>query len=288
MKKIILFIITLPLFSLFMQGQKTNNKDIEKYPIPKNLEQCFKLLDKTMTDEEIFLIKSLQEDSIYFHKEFQYGTDFFHTWKIYDGSRLTRYFNKKGLYMSFEIYETILVSYHRYLNNIEINLAEQIAKYDANRQQETLAFQQKQDSIQSQEPLNKIIISSINSYIISDKDLVKQGFSLSDTSRYYICMDGLPADFPYDSIQNATFFSLKNIEGVPNVIKRKLKKGIGVLFVGIKISNNQLVITVAGRGVKRIKKRHISIVIGDWGIFTYEYSCEKQEWLLSKTEYGGI
>jgi hypothetical protein len=144
--------------------------------------------------------------------------------------------------------------------------------------------------IQGQEhnQLNEMIISSINLYITNDKGLVKQGFSLRDTSRYYICMEGLPEDFSYDGIQNVTFFSLNNIEGVPNFLKHKLNKGIKMLFIGLKTSNNQLVISVKGRGVQRLKKKHLSIEIGDWGIFTYEYSCERKKWLLVKNKYGGI
>lgn len=141
---------------------------------------------------------------------------------------------------------------------------------------------------QENNQLDKLVISSIKSYITDDKDLVRQGFSLMDTSRYYICMDGLPADFTYDSVQNATFFSLKNIEGIPHFLKYKLKKGIKTLFVGLKISNNQIIITVSGRGVKRTKKNNISIVIGDWCVSIYEYSCEKQKWELKETKYGGV
>ncbi|NCC98993.1 MAG: hypothetical protein EOL95_04715 [Bacteroidia bacterium] len=107
--------------------------------------------------------------------------------------------------------------------------------------------------------LDKIIISSIKSYIIDDKDFVRQ----QDTSRYYICMDGLPADFPCDSVQNATFFSLKNLEGLPNSFKHQLKTGIKTLFVGLKISNNQIIITVSGRVVRRLKKNDTSIGICD-------------------------
>ena len=116
---------------------------------------------------------------------------------------------------------------------------------------------------QEHDQLNEMITSSIKSYITNDKSLVKQGFSLRDTTRYYICMDGLPEDFSYDGIQNITFFSLNNIEGVPNFIKRKLNKGIKMLFIGLKTSSNQLVISVLGRGVKRLKKKHLSIEIGD-------------------------
>ena len=133
---------------------------------------------------------------------------------------------------------------------------------------------------QEHDQLNEMITSSINLYITNDKSLVKQGFSLRDTTRYYICMDGLPEYFSYDGIQNITFFSLNNIEGVPNFIKRKLNKGIKMLFIGLKTSSNQLVISVLGRGVKRLKKKHLSIEIGDWGIFTYEYSCEKKNGYL--------
>ncbi|MGI8599324.1 MAG: DUF6794 domain-containing protein [Chitinophagaceae bacterium] len=52
--------------------------------------------DKTLPDDEIHLVKTLQEDNIYYNPAFQYRADFFHAWKIYNGSRLTEYFNKKS------------------------------------------------------------------------------------------------------------------------------------------------------------------------------------------------
>jgi hypothetical protein len=110
--------------------QKEINKTVYDFSIPKTIEKCFEILDKTMPEDEILLIKTLSEESIYFHKEFQYGTDFFHAWKIYDNSKLTKYFNKKGLYDSNEIYETILIAYHRYLNQEKINIEEIVNKYN--------------------------------------------------------------------------------------------------------------------------------------------------------------
>ena len=109
-----------------------------------------------------------------------------------------------------------------------------------------------------------------------------------DTSRYYICMDGLPANFPCDSVHYVTFFCLNNLEGLPNSFKHKLKKGIKTLFVGLKISNNQIIITVSGRVVRRLKKNNTSIGLCDWGVSIYEYSCEKQKWELKETKYGGV
>ena len=141
---------------------------------------------------------------------------------------------------------------------------------------------------QENNQLDKLVISSIKSYIIDDKNLVRQKFILMDTSRYYICMDGLPANFPCDSVHNVTFFSLNNLEGLPNSFKHKLKKGIKTLFVGLKISNNQIIITVSGRVVRRLKKNNTSIGLCDWGVSIYEYSCEKQKWELKETKYGGV
>lgn len=130
-------------FILFIQiacfSQSKNSKvDVYDLPIPKNLISCFTVLDKTLSDNEINIVKTTQEDSIYFNPEFKDRADFFHAWKIYDGSVLTKYFNEKGLRGSFEIYKTILVSYHRYLNQMEIDLDKLILKYqnkqDADRQ----------------------------------------------------------------------------------------------------------------------------------------------------------
>jgi hypothetical protein len=117
-------------------GQTKPKFYVYDLPIPKTLEECFPILDKTMPDNEIQLVKLLQEDSIYLNSAFKYRADFFHAWKIYNGSRLTAYFNKKGLNGSFEIYETILISYHRYLNNDSIKLDEQIKKYQVKQQKD--------------------------------------------------------------------------------------------------------------------------------------------------------
>ena len=146
MKSLFLFIITS--FHILTFGQKSQ-KDIYDIGIPNKLEKCFPILMETLTENEINIIKTFPEDSIYFSKEFKNGTDFFHAWKIYDGSRLTKYFNKKGLYDSHEIYETILISYHRFLNNKPINLEQQIEKYKLKNRHENEEYlkRTKQDSI---------------------------------------------------------------------------------------------------------------------------------------------
>lgn len=130
------------IFSLTSFGQ-TEKLDVYDLPIPKNLESCFDILNKTLMDNELFVIKTFEEDGIYFHDKFQPGTDFFHAWKLYDSSRLTKYFNKKVLVGS---HETILISYHRHLNQQQIDLE---GKYKAKQKADNEEYLKKseQDSI---------------------------------------------------------------------------------------------------------------------------------------------
>ena len=165
-------------------------KSVYNFPIPKTIEECFELLDKTMSDNEIQLIKVLQEDSICYHKEFKYRTDFFHAWKIYDGSRLTEYFNKKGLYGSYEIYNTILVSYHRYLNCEEIKLDDQINKYKLKQEEEAKEYQQKlqKDTINGvyiPKNLEDCFIQLDKLLSGEDKQTIKQLVNKKETIKYH-------------------------------------------------------------------------------------------------------
>lgn len=165
------------LITILTNGQNTA-KDVYDLPIPRNLESCFSILDKTLTENELYVVKTFPEDSIYFNKEFRLGADFFHAWKLYDGSRLTKYFNKKGLNGSHEIYDCILVSYHRYLNKIPIDLDGQIEKYRA---------KQKADY---DEYLKKTEKDSINGFYIP-----------KDIKDCFMTLDGMLSRVDIDSIK---------------------------------------------------------------------------------------
>lgn len=142
MRSLLLSII---FFLSFSCWGEVKSADVYNLPIPRNLDQCFKILGKTLNEEETFVIKTYQEDSIYYHKDFKYGASFFHAWKLYDGSILTKYFNNKGLVGSHEIYNVILISYHRYLNQITIDLDGQIKKYIARQKADFEEYLKKMD-----------------------------------------------------------------------------------------------------------------------------------------------
>ena len=127
-----IIIILLSLHSLLSSAYE---KRLADYPVPRNINGCIELLDKTMSADEKELIRTLPEDSICKHKKFcNKDADFYETWLMTDStSKLEKYFVKKEIYKYYQMYETILVSYHRYLNNLKINLKEQKEKYAEKR-----------------------------------------------------------------------------------------------------------------------------------------------------------
>lgn len=124
------------LLSLLPLLSSAYEKRLADYPIPRNIKGCIKLLEKTMSADEKELIRTLPEDSICKHEKFTYRKMvFFSTWIQIEKrpSRLEKYFDRKGFYNYDEIYETILVSYHRYLNNQEIDLEKQNERFTERR-----------------------------------------------------------------------------------------------------------------------------------------------------------
>jgi hypothetical protein len=280
------FLITLLLFSLSSLCQK---KEIEDYRIPKDIEQALGLLDKLMTEREKFLVRTLPEDSLYYNNEIGHQTNIDYWFN--EKSRLTKYFNKMGLDAfgrQYSHYETLLVSYHRYLNSKEIDIVGQIENYKKEWQQESEEYQQKQDSIQRQYQLNKMINESLLSYLNWKSDLISRTCQNCKEYASYICVDNYPSNFSFSKeIQkrNVKFMSLQNLSGQKEL---KKGKGYGFVFLGISLDQNRIIITVSGKGVSIPKKNHLHMVVGDWGVFTYDYSCENQQWILIETKYGGI
>ena len=142
MKTKSIIIILLSLHSLLSSAYE---KRLADYPIPRNIKGCIKLLDKTMSADEKELVRTLPEDSICKHEKFRNkDADFYETWLMTDStSQLEKYFVKKEIYKYYQMYETILVSYHRYLNHQKINLKEQKEKYAERRE---AATQQQNDT----------------------------------------------------------------------------------------------------------------------------------------------
>ena len=105
---------------------------------------------------------------------------------------------------------------------------------------------------------------------------------------YYICIDGLPNGFSFENLKNVKYASLLNIDGLPSRFKKKLKNGLFFLFVTINLNNNKLIVTVSGNIVILIKKRDLTISLVDWAVFSYEFSCDYNRWILENKSFGGV
>lgn len=136
--------------------------------------------------------------------------------------------------------------------------------------------------------IDEMIASSVNSYIEWRKSLFKEEISNQDTCHYYFCIDGFPYNFNYINEskinKNITFLSFYN--KLP--IKKELKKGIGVVFLGMEIIDNQLILTLTSRNVRLTKNGHLNMSLTIWKKYIYEYSCNKQKWILIEEKYGGV
>lgn len=135
--------------------------------------------------------------------------------------------------------------------------------------------------------IDDILESSLKSYISYNNNMRNDAVYLSPID-YYICIDGLPNGFSFENLRNVKYASLYNIDGLPSSFKKKLKNGLFFLFVTINLNNNKLIITVSGNKVTLIKKRDLAISLVDWAVFSYEFSCDDNRWILENKSFGGV
>ncbi|SDY05723.1 hypothetical protein SAMN05444411_11610 [Lutibacter oricola] len=128
-KKIILILFiftTLISCSVFFDSYKSEIDDIY---IPENLKESIKEVDKFYTDSLKTEIKTLTENEYLANSHFGTGFWIRNNWGLWKGSRLSRYFKRKGINHPDDISSIILKSYHRQLTGKNIDLKEQIKYY---------------------------------------------------------------------------------------------------------------------------------------------------------------
>ena len=94
--------------------------------IPKDLHDCFKQIDGFWSDS-IKTQAKLQSEAYFSMSAHQgFGQWMRNNWQLWGGSRLSKYFNDKGVDHPDDMSGIILKSYHRYLTGKDINLNQQI------------------------------------------------------------------------------------------------------------------------------------------------------------------
>ena len=127
---------------------------------------------------------------------------------------------------------------------------------------------------------NSLIISSIRHY----EQNCRSSGSKTDSSKIYICADALQNPFPWDSIGNAYFFSLKNRPS--KRVRQRLKKEIEAYFVKTWLEGGKFVVGLfLKRG--RIDDREDLWTETDRMAYVHGY-CEEdgkwRQWALNETK----
>lgn len=142
--------------------------------------------------------------------------------------------------------------------------------------------------IQKNNQLDQMINQSLVSYLAKINKYVEKGII---SNKYYnnlfIDIDAFPPHFEFDNnvkIANLNTITINNI----SAHKKKLKKGVDIIkFDGMNLTKDTLTIRFSSRFVQ-LKRNKLSITLSYWGSYIYKYNCNKQVWILTETNYGGI
>ena len=133
--------------------------------------------------------------------------------------------------------------------------------------------------INSSNQLNQMLLESIKNYIQWSNALVER--TNLDPIRL-ICTDGLPADFPYDSLP-INYFSRQWMEGNPASVKRELKHFTKAIRIWYTLKNDVVDISIQDIRIRRPRKRKVEMAVShECEHYRYKFSCETSEWRLVK------
>lgn len=149
MRKAILVISLLA--SLFCFGQDEDEiarftaDSIDGVYIPRNLSDTFNQINLIWPDSTKVRMKFLTEEQFLGNLHFGFGRWMRNNWGLWGGSRLSTYFNEKGIFHPDDMSGIILTSYYRDLNKIDIRLEEQIQYYQDYWKKAQLEEQRRKD-----------------------------------------------------------------------------------------------------------------------------------------------
>jgi hypothetical protein len=98
-------------------NQRLTAERIKGVYIPASLSECFLELDKQLSEIDKKEMKALPKRSDMIRYHLGLGTWMRNNWGLWGGSRLSKYFNDKGVFHPEEISSVILYHYHDWLND---------------------------------------------------------------------------------------------------------------------------------------------------------------------------
>lgn len=97
--------------------------------IPRDIEDCFAQINSFWADSTKLKMSNLTEHEFSGRLHHGFGTWMRNNWRLWGGSRLSKYFNDRGIYHPDDMSGIILTSYHRTINGKEIRFNEQVKYY---------------------------------------------------------------------------------------------------------------------------------------------------------------
>ena len=99
---------------------RTQQEKLYKVYIPADLSECFTELDKKVSKASKAKFLSIDERTAMQKLHYSLGKWIWYNWGFYEGSRLTVYMNKMGIFHPEDMADFIIMSYHRYLKETPI------------------------------------------------------------------------------------------------------------------------------------------------------------------------
>lgn len=104
--------------------------------IPRDLANSFEELNRLIDPADRQKFKTLPESDAVRKLYFSLGRWIIQKWGFYEGSRLSHYLRQLGIYHPEDMSQVVIVSYHRYLNRLPLEVKTQVQAIQEKRKQE--------------------------------------------------------------------------------------------------------------------------------------------------------
>ena len=123
--------------------------------IPVDLEDCFRELNRLASSSGLTQFKAAPEDSIRTRLHFGLGKWIGHNWGFYGGSRLSHHLKELGLTHPDDMIQLIIVCYHRFLHDKDLDVEVEIQAFQKKRQEEYNQREQRKKVIHEETRIRK-------------------------------------------------------------------------------------------------------------------------------------
>ncbi len=128
-------------------AERIQLEEINGVYIPRDLNDAFAELERLSSPESLKKFQTAPEDAVRTKFHLGLGQWIIVNWGFYEGSRLSDYLKKAGLQHPDDMARVILVCFYRHLNNKPLQFEEEVAFYQARREQERLERESKKKVI---------------------------------------------------------------------------------------------------------------------------------------------